>query len=144
MMQTIWFKLVCAHDDDYLSDRIKASDSTMNVATFREQVQSKFRCTLAYLDAAQLKVFRNQAAFDTENRSSLLASASMNGLGSQEVDAVVVLAPPMRPSVEVSVARRDFTYEWRSELQRSCIAFEDLPFGADLKEFLTNPLPVKI
>ncbi len=74
-----------------------------DVADFRDAVLSKNPNKLASVDASDLLVYRNKAAFDKRNSSCidegkeepLKASRNLDGLGETEEDALIVVVPSL-------------------------------------------------
>ena len=72
------------------------------VAEFRDAVRSKNPNKLASVDASDLLVYKNKAAFD-KKEEPLRSSRILYGLGETEEDALVVAVPPppIQPSLQI-------------------------------------------
>ncbi len=109
----VWFLLLdAATGEPYkgtTADKVALS-STADVADFRDAVKAKFSNKLSSVDAGELHVYKNKAAFDKRNAAvdegkevPLKSSFPLNGLGIAEEDALIVVVPSSRDSSESSL-----------------------------------------
>ncbi len=66
--------------------------SKTRVADFRDAVKGKNSNKLSFVDASDLKVFKNKESFDA-GEEPLKAYGDLKGLGESEENALIVVAP---------------------------------------------------
>jgi len=105
----VWFLLLdSATGEPYkktTADKVAVASSA-DVADFRDAVKAKYSNKLSSVDAGELLVYKNKAAFEKRNAAAgegreepLKSSRSLDGLGTTEEEALIVVVPSsIRPS----------------------------------------------
>jgi hypothetical protein len=107
----VWFVLVdSVTGEPYKgtsADKVAVSSSA-DVADFRKAVKVENSSVLTGIDSSQIIVYKNKTAFekrnatvDQEKQEPLKPSCKINGLGTTEEDALVVVVPSLSSSPEL-------------------------------------------
>ncbi len=97
--EKLWFQLVDENGDSYknASADYVSREPGLFIAQFRKAVKAEHSNKLATVDAADLIVYANKAAFEARNYSMIQAqmrsSATLDDLGKTEDKALVVVVP---------------------------------------------------
>ena len=94
MTRGVWFQLVDEEGKVVTSaDCVECADDAM-VFKFRHAVKVNCPNTLTTVDAADLTVFADRAAFDAVNRQPLEEDLPIGSFGGSKKDALIVQVPP--------------------------------------------------
>ena len=129
--QLTWFLLVDAADGQSYkgtsADKVSVLSSA-DVADFRHAVKAENSNKLSSIDAADLLVFKNKAAFDKRNADDgkeepLEEDSLVYGLGTSKKEALIVVAPPSTENTigkfiapDIVLAIRDLAFEIKENL----------------------------
>jgi hypothetical protein len=93
----VWFVILDGSTGEQFmgtnADAITSPPTDCLVLQFRDAVKAKCPNTLASIDPSSLQVFKNKAAFDDKKSESMKSSASLQGYGLTEEEAVIVVVP---------------------------------------------------
>ncbi|KAG2796310.1 hypothetical protein PC129_g17036 [Phytophthora cactorum] len=95
MTRQVWFQLVDGEGNAVTSaDRVEVLSDEADVVDLRKEVKKEWSNTLADVDAGNLTVFANRAAYDA--KQALEEDSPIGPLGGSKQDALIVQVPTQR------------------------------------------------